>query len=230
MLPAESSITTKRQQWDENYDKVLHFAKEHGDLHLPRAESESRRLSNWLLGQKGRKEITNYELNKLAVLKDYGYNDGTTRAEQEEEVWNHFFNKLMEYKRVEGRFTVSKNDTSNKRLSNWIVRQRRMEKQGRLLFHRKKRLIEVGFVFRKIKPYVNKKRYTDKQEKTWDEMYASLCDFFQKQGHCNVTYNDDCHGALGKWVFQQRVGFRTGNIDDTRRQRLDEIKFTWSPK
>ena len=229
-MPTESSITTKRQQWDENYDKVLDFAKKHEHLHLPRAESESRRLSNWLLGQKKRKEITNYERNKLAVLKDYGYSDDTTRAEQEEEVWNEVFNKLMEYKSVEGRFTVSKHDTSNKWLYNWIVRQRRMEKQGSLLVHRKKKLLEVGFVFQKNKPYNNKKRYTEEQEKKWDEMYASLRDFFQKHGHCNVTYNDDCHGALGKWVFQQRVEFRKGNMDDTRRQRLDEIKFKWSPK
>jgi hypothetical protein len=105
-----------------------------------------------------------------------------------------------------------------------------MQKQGSLSAERREKLIEFGFDFQRIQPYSKKKRYTEQQEKTWDELYAKLCDFHEEHGHCIVTYNDESNEALAKWVSTQRVVFGKGLMDDSRNQRLDDMNFTWSLK
>jgi hypothetical protein len=227
-MSAEFSINTKRQRWVENYEKVLIHAKEHGHLRLPHKDAETRRLSHWLNTQKIRKSLTNFERDKLALLKEYGYEHDDNRAAKFEKVWTTFFNDLVEYKRVHGLSFVPKTDKAHQKLYNWIKVQRRMHKQGSLPVERMEKLIEFGFEFQRIEPYTKKKRYTEQQEKTWDDMYANLCDFHKEHGHCIVTYNDESNEALAKWV--STVVFGKGSMDDSRKQRLDDVHFTWSLK
>jgi dsDNA-binding SOS-regulon protein len=205
---------------------VLEFAKEHGHLHLPHGDAETRRLSNWLGRQKTRKDVGNSEREKLALLKKYACH----REAQKEETWKKFYDQLVEYKTVHGRSVVSKDDAVHKKLSEWIARQRKMKKEGSLPIEREKLLVEIGFVFRRNKPYDKRKRFTEEQEKKWDEMYNKLRDFKQQHGHCTVSYNDENHKTLSKWVSVQRVVSGKGLMDETRQQRLDELNFTWTIK
>jgi hypothetical protein len=164
----------------------------------------------------------------MALLKEYWYKEEAAAA-QDENVWNEFFEKLMEYKRVDGRFVFAKNDNDSRKLYDWIARQRKQERHGTLSPDRRERLVEVGFEFRRIKLPYKKTRFTEQQEKKWDELYAKLCDFYEKHGHCIVTYNDENNDALAKWVSLQRVNYRKGFLmSETRQQRLDELNFTWS--
>jgi hypothetical protein len=102
-MPAESSVKTKKQQWEDNYKEGLEFAKKYGHLNLPHKHADTtRRLSNWLLRrQRTRKDAHNYQREKLALLKDYGYKGDSHWSAQDETVWSAFFDKLMEYKRLE---------------------------------------------------------------------------------------------------------------------------------
>jgi hypothetical protein len=134
----------------------------------------------------------------------------------------------MEYKRLTGRSVVSKNDTEHRKLPQWIARQRKMEKEGSLRTERKELLVAISFVFQKNKPYLKRKQYTEEQEKKWDEMYVKLCDFKEQHGNCEVSYNDENNEASSKWVSVHRVTFGKGYMNETRRQRLDELNFTWT--
>jgi hypothetical protein len=55
IMQSKSSVKSKRQQWDDDYDSVLAFAKEHTHLNLPSNDTDTRRLSHWLNTQKKRK-------------------------------------------------------------------------------------------------------------------------------------------------------------------------------
>jgi hypothetical protein len=112
-------------------------------------------------------------------------------------------------------------------LFDWIARQRREERDGTLSSERKERLVAVGFEFRRIKQPCKTTRFTLQQDKNWDELYAKLCDFRKEHCHCNVSYNDENNKALSKWVSKQRVNNRKMTIGDRRKQRLDELNFTW---
>ena len=226
--PVQKKTKTKRQQWEDNYNQVLEYAKRTGNLNLPTNDAETARLAGWLGRQKKRKDVGNAEREKLAALQQYGYNDDYNREVEDEETWNKYFDQLIEYRRVVGRKVVSKKDYP--KLSEWAARQRKMEKQGRLSKCRKQRLLEIDFVFRRNKPYAKKKRFTEKQEKKWDEMYDHLRTFKEQHGHCMVTYNDEKHQKLATWVAAQRAEFGKGSIDETRKRRLDELSFTWTVK
>jgi hypothetical protein len=228
IIPCEPSVKSKKQQWDDNYDSVLAFVKEHKHLRLPHKHAETRRLSRWLSTQKKRKYISDDERDKLILLKEYGYEyDDNNRAAKFENDWTTSFNDLVEYKRVHGVSVVPKTDNAHQKLYNWIKLQRRTYKRGSLLGERREKLVKFGFEFQRIQPYNKKTRYSQKQEKTWDEMYNKLCDFKQHHGHCIATYNDESNEALAKWVSTQRVTFGRGEMDENRRQRLDALNFTW---
>ena len=56
-------------------------------------------------------------------------------------------------------------------------------------------------------------------------MFGKLCNFKEQRGHCMVSYNDEEHRALSIWVSEQRNVCGKGIMDDTRKQRLDEIDY-----
>jgi hypothetical protein len=231
--PSVKTRKPRKQEWDDNYNEVVAFAKVHGHLNLPEKQANTRRLANWLRRQKKRKDVHNYQRDKLALLNGYeGYKVdciGVAQDKTDEADWNANFDKLMEYKKVhDGRFVVAKNDKDNRKLYWWIVRQRYTERQERLDTSRKEKLLDAGFEFRRCKPPDKKKRYTAKQEKKWDDMYAELRGYHKEHGHCIVKFRDENHEALANWVSIQRVYHRQGLMDETRRNRLNELQFTWS--
>jgi hypothetical protein len=229
MPTSRTFVSEKIKQWDENYKKVLNFAKESGHLRLPQANSETRRLSDWLSRQKTRKGLPSYERKQLALLEEYGYKHDSHRVANEEEAWKSSFEELMEHKRSYGHAKVAKADTDKKKLYNWVARQRRLERQGMLPLERRKQLVEIGFEFQRNKPYC-KKRYTEEEEKKWDDMYVKMCEYRKQYGHCKVTCNDESNEGLSKWVTVQRSVFGKGLMDEKRRQRLEDLEFSWRLK
>jgi hypothetical protein len=51
--------------------------------------------------------------------------------------------------------------------------------------------------------------------------------FHSEHDHSVVTYSDESNEALARWVSTQRVVFGKGLMDDSRKQRLDDVNFTW---
>ena len=118
-----------RPEWEKNYKEVLDFAKKNGHVNLSFKDKETNRLAQWLSRQKKRKQMSNYERNKLDVLKQYGYQE----KKDVDATWNMFFNKLVDYKNDTGLFIVSTKDDGNKKLRKWIEKQRFKERGGTLL-------------------------------------------------------------------------------------------------
>ena len=86
--------------------------------------------------------------------------------------------------------------------------------------------MEIGFVFSRSKPCNKKKRYTEEQERKWDEMFGKLCDFKKQHGHCVVSKNDEEHHALALWVQAQRCAFGRGIASSfSATQNLDVPKL-----
>jgi hypothetical protein len=129
----------------------------------------------------------------LALLHEYDYEVdgiGLSQDEIDDAAWNANFDKLLLYKKEhDGRFVVAKNENKdNKTLYAWIVSQRYKERHEILSPDKRKRLVDDGFEFRRCKPPCKKRRYTEKQEKKGDEMYAELMQLPQGswRRHCQV--------------------------------------------
>ena len=63
----------------------------------------------------------------------------------------------------------------------------------------------------------------------WEKGLAALQDFMRRENHCSV-FRRHVEGdyKLGQWVAVQR--YSRNRIAPTRKARLDEIGFVWSPR
>ena len=100
------------------------------------------------------------------------------------------------------------------KLGEWVSGQR--HRRDTISVERRKRLDAIGFVW-------------DALEAAWEEGFAALRKFKNREGHCRVptTYVEGKY-RLGSWVSKQRRAKDT--MPAERRKRLDKIGFVWRQK
>jgi superfamily II DNA or RNA helicase len=63
----------------------------------------------------------------------------------------------------------------------------------------------------------------DKLIDNWDSMYEELREFYNKNGHCNVSYSYGDNKKLYNWIrTQKKYG-----VSEEKKQKLDELNFDW---
>ncbi|EJK57494.1 hypothetical protein THAOC_22454 [Thalassiosira oceanica] len=63
-----------------------------------------------------------------------------------------------------------------------------------------------------------------KRSDVWELKYEELMNYKEEHGDCDVPQS---MGALGDWVFDQRISYTKGSLAKERVGRLDDIGFTW---
>ena len=67
----------------------------------------------------------------------------------------------------------------------------------------------------------------------WHSMYGVLVNYKHREGHCDVPQNyvtEDYDGGtkkLGGWLHQQRQSYRKGTLDETKKNRLQDLGVMW---
>jgi hypothetical protein len=113
-----------------------------------------------------------------------------------------------------------------------IIREIKQRKGEDERFDPKRLLEKVDF----IRPAVSLDRLTesigiaiaDSIGSSWDEWYGRLSKFVNREGHCRVprAHLEDGH-RLGSWISEQRN--REDRLPESRRQRLNDLGFSWDP-
>lgn len=63
----------------------------------------------------------------------------------------------------------------------------------------------------------------------WDEMFALLLQFKEREGHCRIRMLDKEGGeSLGYWLRDQRALKSNGELDDELAEKLEEVGVAWS--
>ena len=219
----------RREQFLSNVQICKKYIETHGELHFPRNDPLMRKLGNWWRRQNKRKHVPDDEREILDELRQH--KDIRPREEMLNQSWQGFFNQLVKYKEEYHTLVISKKDREHKSLYEWVIRQRRLEKAGRLLPERREALVRLEFRFgkpRNVPDHNN--RFTKKQVEIWDKMYQELVDFKDTFGHCQVKFDDEARRPLAQWVRRQRVAFVSGQMDSKREERLNSIGFQWIVK
>ena len=219
-------MVTRRAQFLSNVEICKKYIKTHGELYFPRDDPLMRKLGNWWRRQNQRKNVPDDEREILDELRRHV--DIRPREERNNESWQGFFNQLVQYKEEYHTLVISKKDREHKSLFEWAIRQRRLEKTGRLLPKRREALVGLGFRFgnpRDVPDHDD--RFTKKQRDAWDKMYQELVDFKTTFGHCRVKFDDEARRPLAQWVRRQRVAYVSGQMDSKRLEKLNSIGFLW---
>jgi hypothetical protein len=103
------------------------------------------------------------------------------------------------------------------RLGQWVAVQRRNFSLGRIADSRRHRLEALpGWAW-------------NAREGRWEDAFAKLRRFVRREGHARVSqdWREDGY-PLGKWAMLQRLAFKKGSLDETRRKRLEAVPgWTW---
>ncbi|WP_299459365.1 helicase associated domain-containing protein [uncultured Microscilla sp.] len=133
-----------------------------------------------------------------------------------DEHWYMRYLELKAYKKIHGDCRVPYNWSSNKSLGIWVSEQR--VKREKMVSWRRELLDWLGFTWRIFKM---------PKRLSWQEMYNNLCDFKEKQGHCNVPAKDQLK-YLGSWVSAQRGKYKKGLLSQRQINLLEQVGFEWS--
>jgi hypothetical protein len=128
--------------------------------------------------------------------------------------WENGFAALVKFKEREGHCRVARNHIEDSyNLGTWITNQR--TDADKMSPERKKRLHELGFVW-------------DPLGADWENAFAALVKFKEREGHCRVPVNHvEGDYRLGAWVVKRRAD--ADKIFPDRKKRLDELGFVWNP-
>lgn len=132
--------------WESRFDLVKQYYEEHGNINISQKEViQGVWLGKWILSQKKAMEsgkLTNEQIEMLKTLpmEEVGRKDNR---------WWSMYEEAKKYYLKFGHLNVPMDyiTSSGKKLSDWIIRQRRNNKLGKMPLEHKEKLDDIGFVW-----------------------------------------------------------------------------------
>lgn len=132
--------------WESRFNLVKQYYEEHGNINISQKEViNGVWLGKWIVSQKkAMKEgkLTNEQLDMLKILpmEEVGRKDN---------LWWSMYEEAKKYYLKFGNLNVPMDylTSSGKKLSDWIIRQRRNYKLGKMTLEHKEKLDDIGFVW-----------------------------------------------------------------------------------
>ncbi|MEO5348216.1 MAG: Helicase associated domain protein [Magnetococcus sp. YQC-3] len=196
-------------RWEEHFAAFLQFkqTQEHG--RIPDLWPENPGLALWAREQRKERERGKLPIERQVLLDELGF-----CWDLEVAYWEEQMEALMGFQAVHGHCLVPASWPENPQLADWVARQRREWRAGRLLEERRVRLDGVGFVW-------------DPEEQFWQARYAELVALHAAQGHCHPP---EGQAELAEWVRQQRRAAVNQSLSGPRRAALEALGFIWDPQ
>lgn len=192
--------------WDAMFNELVEYKIINGHTDVPQRPTTA--LGRWVRGQRDSMKVGRLSVEQKGRLDEIGFVFDTLSSK-----WDSMFNELLQYK-AEYRHTNVPIDWPT-HLGVWVSLQRKANKalsRGILTPERRKRLDEIGFIW-------------DALAFQWEERFNELLAYKAESGGVKVPMT--WVTGLGKWVSQQRVAKKNGQLLPEREKRLIEIGFSW---
>ena len=132
--------------WEHRFDLVKQYYEEHGNINISQKEViQGIWLGKWIVSQKkamkeGKLSQEQIDMLKTLPMDEIGRKDNR---------WWSMYEEAKKYYKEFGNLNIPMNYlTSNgKKLSDWIIRQRRNYKLGKMPSEHKEKLDEIGFIW-----------------------------------------------------------------------------------
>lgn len=132
--------------WEHRFDLVKQYYEEHGNINISQKEViQGIWLGKWIVSQKKamkKGKLTNKQLEMLKTLpmEEVGRKDNR---------WWSMYEEAKKYYEEFGNLNIPMDylASNGKKLSDWIIRQRRNYKLGKMPSEHKEKLDEIGFIW-----------------------------------------------------------------------------------
>mmetsp|Transcript_12198 Transcript_12198/g.21923 ORF Transcript_12198/g.21923 Transcript_12198/m.21923 type:complete len:565 (-) Transcript_12198:110-1804(-) len=152
--------------WQKNFDCLVKYKNEHGDVRVPRLYTKNPKLGEWVTDQRrqwkskmdGKPNLMTED--RKAKLDEVGF----VWKVRDRADWNDRYEQLLEFKKENGHCIVPQHYTRNRALGKWVAKQReqyRFYREGKHSFLTEERidlLKSVGFVWQIKGRGLNKKQ------------------------------------------------------------------------
>jgi hypothetical protein len=196
------------EQWEANLSALVDFKKLNGHCLVPRKKVVGKvQLGSWVGTVRQTKDSLSTE--RIKQMDSLGFS-----WDPLSEQWERSFSALQKFKKRVGHCGVLRMHIEDGiKLGKWIGKQRR--NKAELSPDRIRRLDSIGFIW-------------DPLNEKWDEAFAVLQKFKEREGHCLVNYDHKEGGLnLGNWVSVQRI--KKSKLPLARIQCLESLGFNWDP-
>jgi hypothetical protein len=224
-LWTDSSQDKWNRHWNAMYQRLIDYKRINGHCNIPKEWEEDRPLARWVGSQRvlfKKGLLSDDRIRQLEKLQFLFSIHARTVLEYDDLMWNRHYKMLRWFLGENGHCNVPPSyEKDGFELGAWVQDQRRIYGVGSLREDRMEILNDLGFswiLFLASEPNVE-----------WDRHYEMLLAFRQDHGDCNVPrrgYEKD-HSLLGEWVSMQRIYHENGTLRNDRKDRLDDVGFSW---
>jgi len=214
LQPARSDPVPISRIWRQRLNELAAFKKKYGHCRVPVSTGDHSSLARWSVIQRYLRRKGKLSAERVRKLDELGFSwEG--RGEWNQANWESMYKVLTAYRRVHGHCRVPLSTRDYADLSQWVARQRRARRIGKLSKDRVCRLDQLGFVWERF-------------GEQWEGMLAALAKYKKAHGNCDVPRDWPANPKLANWVITQRKFNRKGRLLSERKKRLEELGFRFS--
>jgi hypothetical protein len=207
----EASPPTDR--WEQRFAELQAFKAEHGHCNVPQ-NHDNPSLTVWVYNCRRQRKQGKLSEERAGRLDGIGFCWSLRTRRFLARDWEAMSAELLAFKNCFGHCNVPHGWTRNPELAAWLHGVRCSKRAGKLDPARVRQLDELGVVW---EPGQNR----------WEEMLASLVQYRERHGDCNVPGSWPENPKLAKWVKGLRSGHKQGALAADRRAELDALGFQW---
>ncbi len=197
--------------WNEKYDELIAFQKEHNHCNVPRGYPLNPPLARWCGRQRAHKKSGRLGKEQIALLEAVNF-VFDKRVIQ----WNEMARALVAFEKEHGHSNVPSNHEPNPTLGRWCSKQRADKKKGTLSNEQVAVLETIKFDFNFD---------IDQHGANWRKMYETLIAFNKEYGHSTVPQKFALNPQLGTWCSEQRKRKKKGQLSNEQVALLEAINF-----
>ena len=198
------------EQWEKGFDALKVFRAKEGHCLVGRATVIAGfKLGSWVNVQRTKK--MRLTPDRIKRLDDLGFS-WDARTDQ----WEEAFAALEKFGKKNGHLNVGKDVMAGgMKLNSWVIRQRQFKNKGQISPLQIKRLNSIGFSW-------------DPRTESWEQAFAALEKFHNRERHCNVPDNHIENGIqLGSWISVQRMLKKKSKLAHDRVGRMNNLGVAW---
>ena len=212
LLDLGVALVQQAAHWDDMAAGLAAFQRRHGHTSVPRQWNEPRGLGGWVARQRHLHSVGRLAAERARRLKKLGF-----AFAPDDPRWNAHFARLVQFQKKHGHCNVPSGDA----FGQWVYKQRKFHRQGRLSGRKVQRLEAIGF------DWVKRGRVSEAKEARWWRNVRALAAFKKRHGHCRVPQAKKNRRGLQVWVANVRADYHKGELRPDRIQTLNELGFVW---